>query len=54
MSLADGTLLIVGTFRRDDLVRDHPLAATLRQLERTPGVVRIELPPFDAPRSANS
>ena len=47
MSLDDARLLIVGTFRRDDLVRDHPLAATLRQLEKRPRVVRIDLPPFD-------
>ena len=47
MSLDDARLLIVGTFRRDDLVRDHPLVATLRQLERRAHVVRLDLPPFD-------
>jgi DNA-binding NarL/FixJ family response regulator len=46
-SLASARLLIVGTFRLEETVRDHPLAATLRHLDRNPRVARVDLRPFD-------
>lgn len=40
-------LLIVGTYRTDDLHRRHPLRAALAELVRLPAVQRLELKPFD-------
>ena len=45
--LTDARVLIVGTFRSEDVVRDHPLATTLRQISKRPGVGQIDLLPFD-------
>ncbi|HEV2778583.1 MAG TPA: AAA family ATPase [Actinophytocola sp.] len=39
-------LLIVGTYRSDDLHRRHPLRPLLAELVRLPAVERIEVPPF--------
>lgn len=40
-------VLIVGTYRTDDLVRGHPLLLRLAELSRLPNVRRIELRPLD-------
>ncbi|MFL6142427.1 MAG: helix-turn-helix transcriptional regulator [Labedaea sp.] len=39
-------LLIVGTYRRDDLTRRHPLRPLLAELVRLPAVERLDLAPF--------
>ncbi len=41
-------LLVIATYRTDDLHRRHPLRATLSELLRHPRVDRVELPPFTA------
>ncbi|MFG2191038.1 helix-turn-helix transcriptional regulator [Streptomyces sp. NPDC048639] len=41
-------LLVVGTYRTDDLHRRHPLRPLLAELARLPAVERLELAPFDA------
>ncbi len=41
-------LLIVGSYRSDDLHRRHPLRPLLAELVRLPVVERIDLAPFDA------
>lgn len=41
-------LLIVGTYRSDDLHRAHPLRPLLTELLRLPAVERVALPPFGA------
>src|SRR5690349_10706823 len=43
----DERLLIVGTFRTDELHRRHPLTAWLAETERLPDVERIDLARFD-------
>ncbi|MEV4316500.1 AAA family ATPase [Actinocrispum sp. NPDC049592] len=40
-------LLIVCTYRTDDLHRRHPLRPLLAELVRLPAVERLDLPPFD-------
>ncbi|SMD09959.1 helix-turn-helix transcriptional regulator [Kibdelosporangium aridum] len=40
-------MLIVCTYRTDDLHRRHPLRPLLAELVRLPAVERVELPPFD-------
>ena len=40
-------LLIVGSYRSDDLHRRHPLRALVAELVRLPAVERIDLRPFD-------
>ncbi|GAA2719046.1 helix-turn-helix transcriptional regulator [Cellulomonas aerilata] len=40
-------LLLVGSYRTDDLHRRHPLRAVLAELARHPRVERLELAPFD-------
>lgn len=45
-NLRDERLLIVGTYRSDDLHRRHPLMPLLSELERSDRVERIELRPF--------
>jgi tetratricopeptide (TPR) repeat protein len=39
-------LMIVATFRSEELERDHPLTAVLGDLAAVPGVVRMQLPPL--------
>jgi predicted ATPase len=39
-------LMIVATFRSEELERDHPLTAVLGDLATMPGVVRMQLPPL--------
>jgi len=45
--LRDERLLVVGTFRTDDLHRRHPLRPLLAELMRVRGVERLDLAPFD-------
>jgi DNA-binding CsgD family transcriptional regulator/tetratricopeptide (TPR) repeat protein len=44
-------LLLVATYRSDDLHRRHPLRQTLAELLRLPAVERLELAPLDAAES---
>lgn len=46
-NLRDERILLVGTYRSDDLHRRHPLRATLAELERAAVAERIELERFD-------
>ncbi len=46
--LSDERLLVVGTYRSDDLHRRHPLRPLLAELVRLPRVERVEVQPFDA------
>ncbi|GAB2844160.1 helix-turn-helix transcriptional regulator [Lentzea nigeriaca] len=41
-------LLVVGTYRSDDLHRSHPLRPLLSELVRLPAVERLDLSPFNA------
>ena len=41
-------VLVVGTYRSDELHRRHPLRPWLAEMERLPHVERMELPRFDA------
>jgi DNA-binding CsgD family transcriptional regulator len=45
--LRNQRLLIVGSYRADDLYRRHPLRPLLAELIRLPAVERIDLTPFD-------
>ena len=46
-NLRDARVLVVGTFRSDDLHRRHPLRPVLAELERSGAVTRVDLPRFD-------
>lgn len=46
--LSDERLLVVGTYRADDLHRRHPLRGLLAELVRLPRLERLDLHPFDA------
>jgi DNA-binding CsgD family transcriptional regulator len=46
-NLRDARVLLVASFRSDDLHRRHPLRAVLAELERSGAGVRIELERFD-------
>ncbi len=46
-NLRDARVLVVGTFRTDDLHRRHPLRPVLAELERSGAVTRIDLPRLD-------
>lgn len=46
--LSSQRLLVVGTFRADDLHRRHPLRPLLSELVRLPAVERLNLEPFAA------
>ncbi|MGH3734257.1 MAG: helix-turn-helix transcriptional regulator [Micromonosporaceae bacterium] len=46
--LAGQRLLIIGTYRTDDLHRRHPLRPLLTELVRLPAVQRLHLEPFGA------
>jgi len=46
--LAGAELMILATFRSEELSRDHPLALVLGDLATLPGVVRVQLPPLSA------
>jgi DNA-binding CsgD family transcriptional regulator len=45
--LSDERLLVVGTYRTDDLHRRHPLRPLLAELVRLPRVERLDVAPFD-------
>ena len=45
--LSDERLLVVGTYRTDDLHRRHPLRPLLAELVRLPRVERVDVAPFD-------
>jgi DNA-binding NarL/FixJ family response regulator/tetratricopeptide (TPR) repeat protein len=40
-------LLITGTYRAEETGRDHPFSAVLEQVLRRPGVLNLQLSPFD-------
>ncbi|MEU6644796.1 AAA family ATPase [Saccharomonospora sp. NPDC046836] len=44
-------LLVIGSYREEDVHRRHPLRALLAELVRLPTVERIELPPFGEPEA---
>jgi DNA-binding CsgD family transcriptional regulator/tetratricopeptide (TPR) repeat protein len=46
--LAGAELMILATFRSEELSRDHPLTVVLGDLATLPGVVRMQLPPLSA------
>ncbi len=46
-------LLILCTFRTDELHRRHPLLPVLGELVRLPGVMRVDLPAFSEPEVAD-
>lgn len=46
-ALTDSRLLVVATYRADDLHRRHPLRPALAEYERLRTVTRLELPRFD-------
>jgi DNA-binding CsgD family transcriptional regulator len=46
--LREERLLVVGSYRTDDLHRRHPLRPLVAQLTRLPVVERLEVGPFDA------
>jgi predicted ATPase len=45
-TLGSGRVMLVASYRSDDLYRRHPLRPLLAELVRLPGVERIELAPF--------
>src|SRR5215467_9526576 len=46
--LAGAELMILATFRSEELSRDHPLTVVLGDLATLPGVIRMQLPPLSA------
>ncbi len=46
-SVRDERLLVVGTFRTDEVDRTHPMSAWLAEAERLPGVLYVDLPRFE-------
>lgn len=46
-NLRQNPVLLVGTYRTDDLARGHPLLARFAEMARLPNVERIELRPLD-------
>ena len=51
-SLADDPVLLVLTYRSDDLHRRHPLLPALAELQRAARPERLDLAPFDVPTTA--
>ena len=51
-NLRDVPVMLVFTYRSDELHRRHPLLPFVAELTRTPGVERIELAPLDGVQSA--
>ncbi|HLO36641.1 MAG TPA: AAA family ATPase, partial [Candidatus Deferrimicrobium sp.] len=51
-NLRDAPVLLLLTYRSDELHRRHPLLPFLAELGRAPGVERLELRPFDGAESA--
>ena len=52
-NLRDQRLLVVASYRADDLDREHPLRLTIAELHRDPRVQRIELSAFSASHVAD-
>ncbi len=52
-NLRDSAVMLVLTYRSDELHRRHPLLPFLSELGRLGGVERLELQPFDARESAD-
>jgi predicted ATPase len=52
-NLRDSDVMLLLTYRSDELHRRHPLLPFLAELERTGRVERIELHPFDRRESAD-
>ena len=52
-NLRDQRLLVVASYRADDLDREHPLRLTIAELHRDPRVRRIELAAFSASHVAD-
>jgi len=46
--LTGAELMILATFRSEELSRDHPLTVVLGDLASLPGVIRMQLPPLSA------
>jgi ATP/maltotriose-dependent transcriptional regulator MalT len=46
-ALTDAPVMIIATYRSDELTRRHPLRPFLAEVGRFPGTVRIELPGLD-------
>jgi DNA-binding CsgD family transcriptional regulator/tetratricopeptide (TPR) repeat protein len=46
-NLRHGRVVVIATFRSDDLERGHPLLARLAEIGRFPGVERLELRPLN-------
>ena len=46
--LAGAALMILATFRSEELSRDRPLTVVLGDLATLPGVIRMQLPPLSA------
>src|SRR5262249_52802738 len=44
--LAGAEMMILATFRSEELRRDHPLTVVLGDLATVPGTVRMQLPPL--------
>src|SRR5215469_14485064 len=44
--LAGAELMILATFRSEELSRDHPLTVVLGDMATLPGVIRMQLPPL--------
>jgi len=44
--MAGAELMILATFRSEELSRDHPLTVVLGDLASLPGVIRMQLPPL--------
>jgi DNA-binding CsgD family transcriptional regulator/tetratricopeptide (TPR) repeat protein len=51
--LSDERLLVLGTFRTDELHRRHPLVPLLGEFVRLPHVMRLDLPAFTQPEVAD-
>jgi DNA-binding CsgD family transcriptional regulator len=51
-NLRDAAVMLLFTYRSDELHRRHPLLPFLAELGRAPGVDRLELQPFDGEESA--
>ena len=51
-NLRQAAVMLVLTYRSDELHRRHPLLPLLAELGRAPGVDRLELQPFSGPESA--
>ena len=49
-ALTDAPVMIIATYRSDELTRRHPLRPFLAEVGRFPGTVRVEVPSSGACR----